>query len=69
MTSLVSPLTRRAKAGVSDGDFTTLESSVTANSSKPTGAEVDGQIDVKNAAQLLQINLDYADRQTTYNVS
>ena len=69
MTSLVSPLTRVSKAGVSDADFTALESSVAANSSKPTATAVDGQIDTKNAAQNLQINLDYADRATTYNVS
>ena len=50
MTSLVSPLTRVSKAGVST-------------------ASVDGQIDTKNAAQNLQINLDYADRPTTYNKS
>ena len=31
MTILGSPLTRVAKAGVSDADFTALESSVTAN--------------------------------------
>jgi hypothetical protein len=69
MTSLVSPLTRVSKAGVSDADFTALQSSVTANTSKPTATAVDGQIDTKNAAQLLQINLDYADRPTTYNKS
>ena len=69
MTSLVSPLTRVSKAGVSGADFTTLESAVAANTSKPTAAVVDGQIDVKNAAQLQQINLDYADRPTTYNKS
>ena len=56
MSSLVSPLAWRAKAGVSDADFTTLESSVNAKSSKPTDAEVDSQIHVKNIAQLLQIN-------------
>ena len=69
MTSLVSPLTRVAKAGVSGADFTALESSVAANSSKPSSAAVNSQIDTKNAAQNLQINLDYADRATTYNVS
>ena len=69
MTALVSPLTRVSKAGVSDADFTALESSVAANSSKPTATAVDGQIDTKNAAQNLQINLDYADRPTTYNKS
>ena len=69
MTDLVSPLTRVAKAGVSDADFTALESSVAANSSKPTATAVDGQIDTKNAAQSLQIILDYADRATTYNIS
>ena len=69
MTSLVSPLTRVAKAGVSGADFSALESSVATNTSKPTAAEVDGAIDVKNAGQLLQINLDYADRPTTYNKS
>ena len=69
MTSLVSPLTRVAKAGVSSADFTALESSVATNTSKPTAAEIDGAIYVKSAAQLLQINLDYADRPTTYNVS
>ena len=53
MTSLVSPLTRVSKAGVSDADFTTLESAVAANTSKPTAAAVDGQIDTKNAAQNL----------------
>ena len=47
MTSLVSPLTRVAKAGVSNADFTALETSVANNSSKPTGVEVDGQIDTK----------------------
>ena len=50
MTTLVAPLTRVSKAGVST-------------------ASVDDQIDVKNAAQLQQINLDYADRPTTYNKS
>ena len=69
MTSLVSPLTRVSKAGVSGADFTTLESAVAANSTKPSAAAVDGQIDIKNAAQLQQINLDYADRPTTYNKS
>ena len=69
MTSLVSPLTRVSKAGVSGADFTTLESAVATNTSKPTAAAVDGQIDTKNAAQNLQINLDYADRPTTYNKS
>ena len=69
MTSLVSPLTRVTKAAVSGADFTALESSVAANTSKPTATAVDGQIDTKNAAQLLQINLDYTDRATTYNVS
>jgi hypothetical protein len=69
MTSLVSPLTRVSKAGVSGADFTALESSVAANSSKPTATAVDGQIDAKNAAQNLQINLDYADRPTIYNKS
>ena len=69
MTSLVSPLARVAKAGVSGADFTAFETSVATNTSKPTAAEVDGAIDVKNAAQLLQINLDYADQPTTYNKS
>ena len=69
MTSLVSPLTRVAKAGVSGADFTALQTSVAANTSKPTTTAVDGQIDTKNAAQLLQINLDYADRPTPYNKS
>ena len=69
MTNLVSPLTRVAKAGVSGSDFAALESSVATNTSKPTGVEVDGQIDVKNAAQLLQISLAYADMPTTYNKS
>ena len=32
-------------------------------------ASVDDQIDTKNQAQNLQINLDYADRPTTYNKS
>ena len=54
MTSIVSPLTRVSKAGVSGADFTTLESAVAANTSKPTAAVVDGQIDTKNAAQLQQ---------------
>ena len=67
MTALVSPLTRVAKAGVSGADFTALESAVNANTSKPTATAVDGQIDTKNQAQNLQINLDYADRPTTYN--
>ena len=62
MTSLVSPLTRRAKAGVSDADFTALEGSVATHTTKPTEAEVDLRIDSKNAAHTLQINLDYADR-------
>ena len=69
MTSLVSPLTRVTKAGVSGADFTALETSVATNSSKPTATQVDGQIDTKNQAQNLQINLDYADRPTTYNKS
>ena len=69
MTALVSPLTRVSKAGVSGADFTTLESAVAANTTKPSIAAVDGQIDTKNAAQLQQINLDYADRPTTYNKS
>ena len=69
MTSLVSPLTRVAKAGVNGADFTALESSVATNIAKPTSGEVDGQIDQKNADQLLQINLDYADRPTTYKKS
>ncbi len=69
MTALVSPLTRVSKAGVSGADFTTLESSVTANSSKPTAAAVDLAIDTKNQAQNVQINLDYVDRPTTYNKS
>ena len=47
------PLSRRATAGVSDADFTALEKSVTASSSKPTEAAVNGQINAKNAAQLL----------------
>ena len=55
MTSLVSPLTRVAKAGVSGADFTTLESAVAANTSKPTAAVVDGQIDTKNATQMTQL--------------
>ena len=44
MTSLVSPLTRVAKAGVSDADFTALESSVATNISKPTSSEIDGLV-------------------------
>ena len=36
---------------------------------KPSSSQVDSQIDTKNAAQLQQINLDYADRPTTYNKS
>ena len=67
MTSLVSPLTGVAKAGVSGADFTALETSVATNSSKPTATEVDSQIDTKNADQNLQISLNYADRPTTYN--
>ena len=55
MTSLVSPLTRVSKAGVSGADFTTLESAVAANTSKPTAAVVDGQIDSKNATQMTQL--------------
>jgi hypothetical protein len=54
---------------VSGADFTTLESAVAANTAKPTAAVVDVQIDTKNAAQLQQISLDYADRPTTYNKS
>jgi hypothetical protein len=46
-----------------------LESSVAANTSKPTSAAVDNQIDTKNQAQTLQISLDYADRPTTDNKS
>ena len=57
MTALVSPLTRVSKAGVSGADFTTLESSVAANTAKPTATAVDSQIDTKNAAQNLQISL------------
>ena len=69
MTSLVSPLTRVSKAGVSGADFTALESAVAANTTKPSATAVDSQIDTKNEAQNLQINLDYADRPTTYNKS
>ena len=36
---------------------------------KPSSSAVDSQIDTKNAAQNLQISLDYADRPTTYNKS
>ena len=62
MTSLVSPLARRAMAGVSDADFTVLETTVATNTAKPTEAEVDSQIDTKNEVHKLQIDLDYADR-------
>ena len=44
MTSLVSPLTRISRAGVSDADFTALESSVTTNSSKYSVSQVDGLV-------------------------
>jgi hypothetical protein len=54
MAGLVSPLTRVSKAGVSDADFTALESSVNANTSRPTATAVDSQIDTKSAAQNLQ---------------
>ena len=78
---MISPLTGEEKYGdVSTEDFTTLGVSAVQNSSdittantqiaaKPSSSQVDGQIDTKNAAQLLQINLDYADRPTTYNKS
>ena len=69
MTSLVSPLTGVAKASVSGADFTALETSVATNSSKPTATEVDSHIDTKNAAQDLEINLQYATLATTYNKS
>ena len=62
MTSLVSPLTRRAKAGVSDADFTALESSVATSFAKPAEAEVDA----KNVSQDQQTALTYATLATTY---
>ena len=71
---MISPLTNEQKFGdVSTEDFTTLGVTVVQNSSdianKPSSSQVDSQIDTKNAAQLQQINLDYADRPTTYNKS
>ena len=71
---MISPLTNEKKFGdVSTEDFTTLGVTVVQNSSdianKPSSSQVDSQIDTKNAAQLQQINLDYADRPTTYNKS
>ena len=71
---MISPLTNEKKFGdVSNEDFTTLGVTVVQNSSdianKPSSSQVDSQIDTKNAAQLQQINLDYADRPTTYNKS
>ena len=71
---MISPLTNERKFGdVNTEDFTTLGIAVVQNSSdianKPSSSQVDSQIDVKNAAQLQQINLDYADRPTTYNKS
>ena len=56
--------------------FTTLgvtvvqnSSDIATNAAKPSSSQVDSQIDTKNAAQNLQISLDYADRPTTYNKS
>ena len=81
---MISPLTNEKKYGdVSAEDFTTLgvevmknssdiataNAQIAANTAKPSSNQVDDQIDTKNAAQLLQINLDYADRPTTYNKS
>ena len=71
---MISPLTNERKFGdVSTEDFTTLGVAVVQNTSdianKPSSSQVDSQIDTKNAAQLQQINLDYADRPTTYNKS
>ena len=71
---MISPLTNERKFGdVNTEDFTTLGIAVVQNSSdianKPSSSQVDSQIDTKNAAQLQQINLDYADRPTTYNKS
>ena len=72
---MISPLTNERKFGdVSTEDFTTLGVTVVQNSSdiaklKPSSSQVDSQIDTKNAAQNLQITLDYADRPTTYNKS
>ena len=71
---MISPLTNERKFGdVNTEDFTTLGIAVVQNTSdialKPSSSQVDSQIDTKNAAQLQQINLDYADRPTTYNKS
>ena len=71
---MISPLTNERKYGdVSTEDFTTLGVTVLQNSTditaKPSSSAVDSQIDAKNAAQNLQISLDYADRPTTYNKS
>jgi len=74
---MISPLTNEKKFGdVSNEDFTTLgvavvqnSSDIATNAAKPSSSQVDSQIDTKNAAQNLQISLDYADRPTTYNKS
>ena len=81
---MISPLTNEKKLGdVSNEDFTTLgvtvvqnssdittaNTQIAANSAKPSSSAIDSQIDTKNAAQNLQISLDYADRPTTYNKS
>ena len=74
---MISPLTNEKKFGdVSNEDFTTLgvtvvqnSSDIAVNAAKPSSSQVDSQINTKNAAQNLQISLDYADQPTTYNKS
>ena len=74
---MISPLTNERKFGdVSNEDFHDAWRHSGAKQlghcherCKPSSSQVDSQIDTKNAAQNLQISLDYADRPTTYNKS
>ena len=53
----------------STADLATVNTQIAVSTVKPTIADVNSQIDAKNIAQGLQINLDYAHKATTHNAS